>query len=323
MSTDSLLREGATLHQAGQLKAAETRYRDVLAQTPDHPVALHNLGIVAAQFGDLRNALPLFERAVQAAPDSVECWRSEINCLYLLGHWEDAQARIGRARARGLRDQGFDALEQAMRGEPGGRKVFCIGRNKTGTTSLEAALRSLGLKLGLQARGEMLMPDWARRDFSRIVDLCRTADAFQDVPFSLSFTFMALDMNFPGSKFILTVRDSPDEWFESVKRFQTKIVNKGRLPTADDLREFDYRYKGFLWDGFVMNYGDDESLLYDRDAYIAHYLEHSRAVTSYFRRRPDDLLVLNVGQPDAMRRLCDFLGFAYGGQAMPHLNRSG
>ncbi len=322
MSTDSLLSEAAALHQAGNLAAAQARYRGVLAQSPDHAIALHNLGIVAAQLGDLQKALPLFERALAAAPDSVDCWRSLVNCRYLLGLWEDAQTLIERARARGLRDRIFDDVDRAMRGEPGGRKIFCVGRNKTGTTSIEAALRSLGLKMGLQARGEMLTKDWARRDFARIIDLCRTADAFQDVPFSLPFTFQALDTGFPGSKFILTVRDTPEQWFESLKRFHTRIVNKGRLPTADDLREFDYRYKGYLWEGFVTNYGDDERLLYDRDAYVASYLEHNRTVTNYFRHRPDDLLVLNVSQPDAMRRLCEFLGYPYRGQPMPHLNRS-
>jgi hypothetical protein len=33
--------------------------------------------------------------------------------------------------------------------------------------------------------------------------------------------------------------------------------------------------------------------------------------------------VLNVGDADAMPRLCAFLGLEYRGQPMPHLNRSG
>lgn len=209
-----------------------------------------------------------------------------------------------------------------MTGPAGGRKVVCVGRNKTGTTSIEAALRSLGLRLGLQARGETIRADWARRDFARVVALCRTADAFQDVPFSYPETYRAVDAAFPGSKFILTVRDSAHQWFDSLVRFHTKIVGKGRLPTPDDLRAFDYRYPGYLWDGFVQQYGDDERRLYDRDLYISHYLEHNRSVTEHFHDRPDDLLVLNVAHPDAMQRLCDFIGAPYAGQAMPHLNRS-
>ena len=48
-------------------------------------------------------------------------------------------------------------------------KVFCIGRNKTGTTSVERALQDMGYRLGNQRAGELLLEDWARRDFRRIV----------------------------------------------------------------------------------------------------------------------------------------------------------
>lgn len=209
-----------------------------------------------------------------------------------------------------------------MTGTAGGRKVVCVGRNKTATTSLESALRSLGPGLGLQARGQTIPADWARRDFARVVALCRTADAFQDVPSSYPETCRAVDAAFPGSKFILTVRDRAQQWFDPLVRFHTRIVGKGRLPTADDLRAFDDRYPGCLWEGFVRQDGDDERRLYHRDLHIFHDLEHHRSVTEQFHDRPDDLLVLNVAHPDAMQRLCDFIGAPYAGQAMPHLNRS-
>lgn len=90
-------------------------------------------------------------------------------------------------------------------------KVFCVGRNKTGTTSLRAALTILGYRIGRQRDAEALIEDWGRRDFRRLVAYCHTADAFQDVPFSHDYTFQAVDAAFPGSKFILTVRDSPEQ----------------------------------------------------------------------------------------------------------------
>jgi hypothetical protein len=48
-------------------------------------------------------------------------------------------------------------------------KVFCIGRNKTGTTTIEAVLHAFGYRLGVQRQGELLLEDWSRRDFGRIV----------------------------------------------------------------------------------------------------------------------------------------------------------
>jgi hypothetical protein len=62
----------------------------------------------------------------------------------------------------------------------GRTKVFCVGRNKTGATSMAAAFADLGLVVGRQAWAERLAFDWARRDFRRLFRYCLTAQAFQD-----------------------------------------------------------------------------------------------------------------------------------------------
>jgi hypothetical protein len=89
--------------------------------------------------------------------------------------------------------------------------VFCIGRNRTGTTSLQRALQDLGFKLGVQAAAELLLHHWAPREFGPIVRYCKTAQAFQDTPFSLPYTYQIVDYAFPGWKFILSIRDDEDE----------------------------------------------------------------------------------------------------------------
>ena len=201
-------------------------------------------------------------------------------------------------------------------------KVFCIGRNKTGTTSLEQVLRGFGYIVGLQSEAELLMNDWAVRDFRRIVQYCQTADAFQDVPFSLDFTYQILDYVFPGSKFILTVRNSADEWYESLVRFHGKLLGVNGVPTADDLKNFHYNSKGWMWQTTQYVYGVDETTLYNESIYKAHYTNHNNQAMEYFRFRPKDFLVLNISVPSAMQSLCNFLDIAYTGQMMPHLNKS-
>jgi hypothetical protein len=201
-------------------------------------------------------------------------------------------------------------------------KVFCIGQNKTGTTTVEAVLKSLGYKMGNQARGEMLRKEWAAGNYKNIIKLCKTADAFQDVPFSYNFTFIVLDYVFPGSKFILTVRNNKDDWYKSLTRFHTKIVGKGKLPTAEDLKKYTYRYKGFLWEGQQLKFGIDETTVYDYKIYTDHYEMHNRTVKEYFKHRPQDLLILNLSENSAMEKLYTFLGIKYNGETMPHLNKS-
>ena len=168
----------------------------------------------------------------------------------------------------------------------------------------------------------MLLDDWARREFGRIIELARSAEAFQDMPFSLPFTYQALDAAFPGSKFILTQRNGPQDWYDSVVRFHSAIVGKSVPPRADELRAFGYVHPGWLLKNQQLVYGVPEPMLYDRDVYIRHYVMHNLNVVDYFRFRPNQLLVLNVAEPNAMKKLCCFLDIEYAGQAMPHLNRS-
>jgi hypothetical protein len=201
-------------------------------------------------------------------------------------------------------------------------KVFCIGQNKTGTTSLGAALKDLGYRVGDQTEAEKLVEDWARRDFTRLVRYCRSADAFQDVPFSLDYTYQVLHYAFPGSKFILTVRDSADVWYESLIRFHTKLLGKNHLPTPDELRAFPYHKGGWLWRIQELVYDATEESLYDRQKYVAHYERHNEQVQDYFRHRADALLILNLADSDALVRLCAFLGKPFSGGVMPHLNMS-
>lgn len=201
-------------------------------------------------------------------------------------------------------------------------KVFCIGRNKTGTTSLGAALGSLGYRLGDQREAELLLEDWARRDFRRLVAYCRRADAFQDAPFSYDYTFQAVDAAFPGSKFVLTVRESPDLWFQSVLRYHAGRSGRDRLPTAEEYRRDRHVHPGWLWRSHELIYGPGEERLFDEAIYKAHYTRHNERVAHYFGERPADLLVLDVARDDAMKSLCEFLGVPWSGQSMPWLNRS-
>ena len=48
-------------------------------------------------------------------------------------------------------------------------KIFCIGRNKTGTTSLDLALRELGFTMGHERKGEVLLREWSDNNFTNII----------------------------------------------------------------------------------------------------------------------------------------------------------
>src|SRR5262249_40440283 len=158
--------------------------------------------------------------------------------------------------------------------------------------------KGLGFALGDQSAGELLVHDWALRNFDPIIALARSAHVFQDVPFSLPFTFIVLDREFPGAKFILSVRNDANEWYGSVVRFFTNMIGKGRLPTADDLREFPYRYEGWLLEMGKLVFGVSEQEPFEKSKLVRVYLSHNRAVAEYFRHRPQSLLTVNLADAD-------------------------
>jgi Sulfotransferase domain len=201
-------------------------------------------------------------------------------------------------------------------------KVFCIGSGKTGTTSLERALSDLGYKMGDQVRAELLIHDYAKRNWKPIVEYCKKADAFQDVPFSLPFTFQILDYAFPGSKFILSMRNNADEWYQSLIRFHLKVHGgKGAVPTKEDLQKAKYRYNGYAWEvnRIIHNTPDNEP--YEKEKVIQFYNELNNAAINYFRFRKN-LLIINVKEKNSYQRFCSFLGRKPLYEDFPWLNKT-
>lgn len=216
--------------------------------------------------------------------------------------------RVGLHRTSGLR---FRQLKST--------KVFCIGRNKTGTNSLTRALSDLGYKMGDQRKAERLIKHWRDRDFRPIIEYCRTADAFQDVPFSWPFTYIVLDQAFPGSKFILSVRD-PDDWYASYIRHQKQVVGTDEIPTPEELKAHPYVWKGWLYDIKIYR-GRPEERFYDEEFIKEQFVRYNKNVREYFDFK-DNLLTVNVADNDAYQRLCKFLGEEPIYEDMPWENRT-
>lgn len=202
-------------------------------------------------------------------------------------------------------------------------KYFCIGRNKTGTTSLKVAFEKLGYRVGRQRTAEILYDQfYFKSEFEPIVRYCQSAQVFQDVPFSCPETYKYLDKAFPGSKFILTVRDDAEQWYSSISRFHAKKFGKdGRIPTTEDLKKASYVRRGFSYNT-VLLHGTTDLDPYDKAAMMAHYKQHNRDVIEYFKDRPNDLLVLNLSEDGAYQKFLDFLDIKSSFTEFPWENRT-
>lgn len=205
----------------------------------------------------------------------------------------------------------------------GKTKYFCIGRNKTGTTSLKRAFENLGYVVGDQRKAEVLTgKHYFKGDFQPIVNYCKTAQVFQDVPFSYPETYKHLDQAYPGSKFILTVRDNPEQWYRSITRFHAKMFGKGgRVPTVSDLKQAAHVWPGFMYN-VVRVHGTPDNDPYKKDIMVAHYERYNREVIEYFKDRPSDLLVINVGEENSYQKFVTFLGEYSSYEDFPWENRT-
>jgi len=172
------------------------------------------------------------------------------------------------------------------------RKVFGIGFHKTATTSLATALRSLGYRV--TGPNGVRDPSIARSARPLAFRLAERFDAFQDNPWPILYG--DLDERFPGSRFVLTVRQS-DEWIRSVVR------HFGAESTP--MREWIY--------GVGAPLGNEVT-------YLARYEGHNQAVREHFRERPEALLVMRITAGDGWERLCPFLGEAVPDMPFPHVN---
>ncbi|MBL57420.1 MAG: hypothetical protein CMP61_09540 [Flavobacteriales bacterium] len=202
-------------------------------------------------------------------------------------------------------------------------KIFCIGCNKTGTTSLAQAMNKMGFHVAPQARGERLLKNYINNDLDSIISFVRRHGVFfQDVPFSLPEVFKHIDKAFPESKFILTIRDSSDVWYNSISKFHSKLFGGGNIPSKELLMNANYIYKGWIWD-FMKVYGGLDHAPYDEESLKNFYNKYNEDVLSYFRDKPDKLLVVNLKDSNAISRLADFIGVSDTGlEEMPWANKT-
>ena len=189
-------------------------------------------------------------------------------------------------------------------------KIFCIGRNKTGTTSLKRAFKDLGFLVGDQRKAERIYDkDYHYGNWDNLIEYCKSAEVFQDLPFTLFPVVPHIDKAYPGSKFILSIRDDTEQWYRSITRFHGKMFGQnGRVPTADDLRNATYIRKGFMYRAVITDLGTSEHDPYNKEILCARYEKHNADVLEYFKDRPGDLLVINVSDEEAYRKFVDFIG---------------
>jgi tetratricopeptide (TPR) repeat protein len=133
LTVDQALQLAIQHHNAGRLREAEAIYRQILTAQPNHPDALHLLGVLANQGGQLDIAIDLIRRAIAIKPTTPEYFSNLGNAL----------------REKGLLDQAIDAHRAGLRLKPDfavihynlGNALRLAGRSDEALASYREAVR--------------------------------------------------------------------------------------------------------------------------------------------------------------------------------------
>lgn len=183
-------------------------------------------------------------------------------------------------------------------------KVFGIGLSKTGTSSLSKALALLNFSTAhwtnpyshdLLTKGDIPL-------FDSLTDI------------SISHQYQEIYDKYPNAKFILTTR-SIEKWEKS---FSTHYARSMHATDFEDLKRIitEQRPPRFGQDFVDMH----QKLYFQHPTLSDAYHAHERSVLEFFRGRKDQLLLLDVSQPNALQNLSKFLEVDCPQDDFPHEN---
>lgn len=196
--------------------------------------------------------------------------------------------------------------------KPLSRKIFGIGLQRTGTTSLGRALALLGFNhCGFQAE---LVNHYRQGDMAKVIAATEQYDSFEDWPWPL--IYQQLHDIYPDALFVLTTRASEDRWFESMVKHAKFVAQKRAIANDGDLNA--RGRKSFRAE--VYGYDNPED---NRGHHIDFYRSHCRAVRDYFSDKPASLIEVCWEHGDGWSELCAGLGVPVPQKHdFPHVNAS-
>jgi len=171
-------------------------------------------------------------------------------------------------------------------------KVFGIGLSRTGTKSLNEALRILDFDVVHYPCDRRTYGELSRGVYR--LSLLERRDGITDI--TVAPFYAQLDRIYPGSKFVLTLRDTVS-WLASMEKHMAANRLSAVLPDLMTERKMRRLLRTAV-------YG---SQTFSRDRYAHVFDLHRRNVIDHFDGRPESLLVMNLTAGEGWETLCDFL----------------
>lgn len=176
-------------------------------------------------------------------------------------------------------------------------RVFGLGLNKTGTSSLAAALTLLGYR-HMGCRPDLLKA-FKAGELAKVFRVTDWYESFDDWPYPLMYRELFVRYG-RDARYVLTLRRSPEDWLESLKSFSLVTDPK------DECRSLAY--------GWAYPHGVESE-------FLERYQTHADGVRAFFEEQgaSDCLLEVCWEAGDGWEQLCGFLGVPIPSAPFPHL----
>lgn len=166
-------------------------------------------------------------------------------------------------------------------------KVFCIGFNKTGTTTLGKSMELLGYR-NSSFNKKVWSKYYKKGKIDKVLRYTSKFDSFDDLPWLKTDMIPILDSKFPGSKFIYLEREK-ESWQKSMENWSLKMTGAKR----------------------------------DGEKAYQKYIEHNSFVMNYFENFPPERFIkLKINDPTGFKKLALFLGKPVIQDAFPVYNKT-
>jgi hypothetical protein len=199
-------------------------------------------------------------------------------------------------------------------------KIICVGLNKTGTTSLVENMVDLGFNSWCSSEPvnslNFSYVNFSNMSIGTAFDLIENTDVdfYKDIPFSCPGISERIITQYPQAKYILTTRDNPKKWVESVKRYWKDYFDQNGFNYKGAFNNYT-SYMGigkfheptYLLNMFeTWNIDSFEGTIDEKLEQV--YLYHNNSVRKTLKAHKCDWIEINVSKEGELKKLTDWLG---------------
>lgn len=197
------------------------------------------------------------------------------------------------------------------------QNLICIGLNKTGTSSFTNDMVLLEYKLCPEnISHQYAFPDVYHKDYNSTISLVSNPrfNLYEDLPFSLPNVYKKIYEERENDIYVLTLRNSVDDFIESVKSYYHRYLSTGNINKLNHKHYYHYNYNHTdninlcglhyaffdLWG--LQNTNNIETKLKDL------YNKHNDDVINFFNKKNDkNFITIDVSKKNELKRLTNWL----------------